>query len=236
MQIMIDLWEIDLDAMAGVSEQCDWWCWLSDDERDRADRYRQPRDRQQFVIARGLLRQRLGDYLECPPESLRFCYGSHGKPELDPVSQPDRSLWFNTSHSGGVALLAFSWDGAIGVDLEAPRSMSDSHVLKLAQRFFLAPELEALARVYGAARSALFLRYWTCKEAYLKATGTGLSQLQHAPILWQSDHQPQPIIDAAGQTGTIKTIPLRCGYPAAIAAIGCELTVRSCPQAIYSRS
>ncbi|NJN62368.1 MAG: hypothetical protein HC795_13305 [Coleofasciculaceae cyanobacterium RL_1_1] len=156
MRIMIDLWEIELDAMAVASEPCNWWCWLSDDERDRADRYRQPRDRQQFVITRGLLRQRLGDYLECPPELLRFYYGSHGKPELDPAFQPDRSLWFNTSHSGGVALLAFSWDGAIGVDLEAPRSMSDSHALKLAQRFFLAPEIEALARVYGAARSALF--------------------------------------------------------------------------------
>ncbi len=225
---MIDLWEIDLDAMAVQSERCDWWRWLSEDERDRAKRYRQPRDCQQFVTVRGFLRQRLGDYLALAPESLRFRYGKHGKPEIDPALQPDRSLWFNTSHSGGMALLAFSWDGAIGVDLEAPRSMSDHHVLKLAQRFFLAPEVDALERVNGAERSALFLRYWTCKEAYLKATGVGLSQLQQAPILWQSDDQPQPIVDQAGQRGTIQTVPLRCGYAAAIAAIGRELTVRSC--------
>jgi 4'-phosphopantetheinyl transferase len=229
---MIELWEIDLNAVAVASEQCDWWRWLSEDERDRADRYRRPRDRQQFLIARGLLRQRLGDYLGRPPASLRFRYGQHGKPELDPAFGSDRSIWFNTSHSGGVALLAFSWDGAIGVDLEAPKSMSDPHLLKLAQRFFLAPEVEALERVNGAERSALFLRYWTCKEAYLKATGAGLSRLQHAPIFWQSDHQPQPIVNSAGQTGTIQTVPLRCGYPAAIAAIGCELTVRSCSHAI----
>lgn len=228
----IDVWEVNLAAMAAQEADFDrgdpliGWCWLSEDERDRADRYRQLRDRQQFVMTRGLLRQRLGDYLGLPPASLRFCYGQHGKPALDPSLLSDRPLWFNTSHSGGVALLAFSWDGAIGVDLEAPRSMSDAHLLKLAQRFFFAPEVQALERVNGAERSALFFRYWTCKEAHVKATGIGLSQLAHTPIHWNADDQPQPLTDATGQISTIQTLSLRCGYPAAIAAIGHPPIVR----------
>jgi 4'-phosphopantetheinyl transferase len=220
--IRIDLWEFDLNAM---TDRGDWWGWLSDDERDRAQRYRRSSDRQQFVTARGLLRQCLGHYLNCAPECLQFHYGEHGKPEIDPTLQPSRSLQFNTSHSGEMALLAFSWDGAIGVDLEAPRSMSDSQIIKLARRFFLAPEVDALERCDVQDRSALFFRYWTCKEAYLKATGIGLSHLQQAPIRWNGD-QPQPVIDSTGQLGTIQTIPLRCGYPAAIATIGETLTYR----------
>lgn len=230
---MIDLWEINLETLAAQNkglDRCDQWIgwrWLSEDERDRADRYRQSRDRQQFVMTRGLLRQRLGDYLGLSPASLQFCYGQYGKPELDLSRLSDRSLWFNTSHSGGVALLAFSWDGAIGVDLEAPRSMSDAHLLKLAQRFFFASEVQALERVNGAERSALFFRYWTCKEARVKATGIGLSQLAHTPIHWNADDQPQPLTDATGQISTIQTLSLRCGYPAAIAAIGHPPIVRS---------
>ncbi|TAF57702.1 MAG: 4'-phosphopantetheinyl transferase superfamily protein [Oscillatoriales cyanobacterium] len=224
---MIDLWEINLNTMVVSSAWCDWWRWLSEDERDRADRYRQPRDRQQFVMARGLLRQRLGEYLGYAPAALRFCYGPHGKPEIDPSLRTDRPFWFNTSHSGGVALLAFSWDGAIGVDLEKPRSMSDPQILKLAQRFFLTPEVQALEQVSGTARSTLFFRYWTCKEARVKATGIGLAQLAQTPIVWQADQQPEPITDATGEISFLQTLTLRCGYPAAIAAIGHPPIVRS---------
>lgn len=215
-KIRIDLWEFDLKLMA---DREDWWRWLSEDERDRAQRYRRSGDRQRFVTARGVVRQRLGELLDRAPESLRFDYGAHGKPMIAPDLQRSRSLQFNTSHSGEFLLLGCSWDGAIGVDLEAPRPLSDRQILKLAQRFFLPPELECLERCEGEARSALFLRYWTCKEAYLKATGWGLSALQQAPIVWDGDDQPLPITDQDGQRGMMQVLRLGSGYPGAIAAI-----------------
>jgi len=224
-KIQIDLWEFDLKVMA---DRWDWWRWLSDEERDRAQRYRRSSDRQRFVTARGLLRQRLGEWLDCPPESLRFHYGAHGKPAIapDPDLQRSRSLQFNTSHSGDTVLLGCSWDGAIGVDLEVPRGISDQQIFKLARRFFLAPEVDVLKRCEIQSRSALFLRYWTCKEAYLKATGLGLSYLKQASIVWDSHDQPLPISAHDGQMGTIQAIQLRSGCPAAIAAIGGTLIDR----------
>src|SRR5215470_16103579 len=49
------------------------------DERSRAQRYRFARDRQHFVIRRGLLRLLLGDYLGIEPGDLQFRSGPYGK-------------------------------------------------------------------------------------------------------------------------------------------------------------
>jgi 4'-phosphopantetheinyl transferase len=61
----------------------------------------------------------------------------------------------------------------VGVDIGVMRS----HVeyLDLAERFFAGREYEDLRQASEEKRGALFYRYWTCKEAYLKARGLGLS-------------------------------------------------------------
>jgi len=55
---------------------------LSADEKTRARRFHFQKDREHFVVARGLLRAILGRYLEMDPSQLRFCYSLHGKPAL----------------------------------------------------------------------------------------------------------------------------------------------------------
>src|SRR5258708_6017768 len=57
---------------------------LSADEVARAERFHFARDRQHFIVARGLLRTLLGRYLHIPPEDLSFAYNAYGKPELAP--------------------------------------------------------------------------------------------------------------------------------------------------------
>jgi 4'-phosphopantetheinyl transferase len=55
---------------------------LSDDELERADRFRFPHDRSSFIVARGTPREILSRYLRLPPALLRFDCNDFGKPEL----------------------------------------------------------------------------------------------------------------------------------------------------------
>jgi 4'-phosphopantetheinyl transferase len=57
---------------------------LSDDEKNRAARFHFARDREFFVVARGILRELAGAYLKKAPSELRFQYGPEGKPSISP--------------------------------------------------------------------------------------------------------------------------------------------------------
>ena len=145
---------------------------LSRDERERADRFYFERDRRRFVCARGVLRNLLADYQDDDPAMLTFRYGSHGKPELDMGC--GRPIAFNVSHSGELALLAFSRRGDVGVDVEQFRYMSDRD--DIACRFFARGEVARLRALPLVEHEAAFFRCWTRKEAYVKAVGDGLAR------------------------------------------------------------
>ena len=144
---------------------------LSADESDRANRFHFEKDRKHFIAARGILRSLLGTYLNLPPSQLEFAYGSRGKPSLS--VDLSGSLSFNLSHSNGLALYAVTKTYSIGIDIEYLRPMSD--VVQLAKRFFSSREHEAIARLSPPEQKRAFFKAWTAKEAYLKATGVGLS-------------------------------------------------------------
>lgn len=55
---------------------------LTADERARAERFHFLKDRDHFIVARGLLRAILGRYLDIDPSRLRFSYSAYGKPSL----------------------------------------------------------------------------------------------------------------------------------------------------------
>jgi 4'-phosphopantetheinyl transferase len=143
---------------------------LSPDERKRASRFRFARDRDRFVGARGLLREILARYLNTTPGRLRFGYGAQGKPFLAGQS----TLRFNVSHSFDAMLLAVAHTREVGVDLEGVRNSGvateETYNMVLSE-----PEKQALARFGGDDRRMTFLRFWTLKEAYIKADGRGVS-------------------------------------------------------------
>jgi medium-chain acyl-[acyl-carrier-protein] hydrolase len=145
---------------------------LSADEEARAGRFRFPRDRARFIVGRGLLRVLLGRYLSSPPERLRFAYGACGKPILA-EGPAAGGLCFNVAHSDGLALIGVTRGREVGVDLE--RLRPDLAMERLATNCFSAQELQDLRAVPREMRTQAFFHCWTRKEAYLKATGTGLS-------------------------------------------------------------
>jgi 4'-phosphopantetheinyl transferase len=97
-----------------------------------------------------------------------------GKPELAPgIAAPP--LAFNLAHSGELALVAVTGGAAVGVDLEQLRPIQEARAI--ARRYFAAQELADLEPHLGSGGAdEVFLRHWTLKEAYLKATGEGLAR------------------------------------------------------------
>lgn len=143
---------------------------LSADERQRSTRFRVASARHRFVLARTLLRRRLGDSLNVNPTALVFANGERGKPHM---VTPDlaRPPHFNLSHSGDVVVLAVS-PTEVGVDVESMREVANAE--RLARRFFSPAEHKIVHGLKVADRGHAFLRIWTQKEAYLKATGLGV--------------------------------------------------------------
>jgi 4'-phosphopantetheinyl transferase len=166
----VQLWRVDLESIR--SDEARWKEVLSPDEARRASRFHFAIDRQRFVAARALLRMILAGYLATGPKDVTFVYSKREKPSLGPACA-DRAITFNLSHSGGVALYAFARRRELGIDVEQIRG--DFDVEAIARRFFSAHEQEQLAALPSPEKIEAFFRCWTRKEAYIKATGDGLS-------------------------------------------------------------
>jgi 4'-phosphopantetheinyl transferase len=145
---------------------------LAPDEVERAQRFRFAEDSDRFIVARGLLRAILGRYLHVPPEELRFCSGSCGKPALA-IQFEGSGIQFNLSYSHSLALYAVTRDRRVGIDLEYVRPIPDAR--QIVERFFSPKERSILSALPPDEQLETFFRCWTGKEAYLKATGEGLS-------------------------------------------------------------
>ena len=145
---------------------------LSGLERERADRFHFEKDRNRFIVGRGILRAILGRYLRVDPQTLRFHYSAYGKPALVPDDDMEE-INFNLSHANGLALYAFTSQRRIGVDLEHIRLVAAND--QVAERFFSRSEVIELHTLSGQKRNRAFFDCWTQKESYIKAIGSGLS-------------------------------------------------------------
>lgn len=173
----VHLWLVNLESGAEslpLLEQT-----LSPDEQARAAKFRQTGDRARFIIGRGILRHLLSRYTGLAPSAICFSYNSYGKPALKSPSNATPPLQFNLSHSGGLALYGFTQEHLIGVDLEQHRPLD---VLALARSVFSESERAVLNPLPPAEQLTQFLQLWTCKEAYVKATGQGLSGLEQVEM------------------------------------------------------
>jgi 4'-phosphopantetheinyl transferase len=162
-------WCASLDVPAETSARL--YATLTPDERTRSARFRFERDRRRFIVARGVLRDLLGRYLQTQPGQIRFVYNAFGKPDLSPEFAG--RLKFNLSHSGCLAVIAIATASDVGVDLEYIRAESD--YAEIARRFLSAAEVDHLMALPSHLYAEAFFSCWTKKEAYLKACGEGLA-------------------------------------------------------------
>ena len=170
----VHVWRVPLDDETRVES---YWALLDDEERRRATRFVRDVHRRRFIAAHGALRTILAGYLDARPTALAFVNGEHGKPALrDVTGRPP--VEFNLSHSDDLALVAVARAHPVGVDLER---WSEVEHLELAERFFSPGERDALRALAHAPHlvEAGFFAAWTRKEAYLKATGQGITRGLH---------------------------------------------------------
>ncbi|TCS39451.1 4'-phosphopantetheinyl transferase [Paucimonas lemoignei] len=147
---------------------------LNDEERERCHRFHFEHDRQHFVAAHALSRLAIAHYLQCAPQELAFARHANGKPYLAAGSgQPP--LRFNLSHTRGMVACVMTQEHDCGIDVERVREMT--HLDGVAETVFSERELDYLKRqsIDASSRLNAFFRLWTLKEAYIKATGLGMS-------------------------------------------------------------
>lgn len=145
---------------------------LSPDERMRAEQFRFEEHRLKFIARHGILRTILGKYLGVPAHTVLFHHGANGKPELAKAFRRS-GVVFNISHSNGLALFAFARNHEIGVDIEHVRDIPEmEHII---ERFFSPGERAFIHATPPLERRDAFFDCWTRKEAFIKATGTGLA-------------------------------------------------------------
>jgi 4'-phosphopantetheinyl transferase len=161
----VDVWFLD---PSGTSTRS-WIDVLDPEERARAEAFRTPELREQYVAAHVMVRTVLSTYASVAPSEWRYAHGPKGRPRL--VGAPV-DLHFSLSHSGSRAAVAITVGRKVGFDLEEVDPGKDG--LGIAERFFTSAEAEALRSCDGSERPGRFATLWTVKEAVLKARGVGL--------------------------------------------------------------
>jgi 4'-phosphopantetheinyl transferase len=215
----VDVWRVALEQAPDVLAK--FWETLAADEIERANRFHFEEHRSGFVVARGFLRAVICRYLDATPHSLKFAYGEFGKPWLE------GRLRFNLSHSGALALLAVTEDNAIGVDVERIRPDFTSE--EIARRFFSTSEVEVFNALPGEERVAAFFRCWTRKEAFIKATGRGLSQSLDAFDVTLAAGVPAALLRVEGDEASrwsICDLEVGTDYAAAVVVEGPPSSIR----------
>ncbi|MEO5579860.1 MAG: 4'-phosphopantetheinyl transferase superfamily protein [Gemmatimonadaceae bacterium] len=212
----VHVWRVLRDVRESVGAGL--WEMLSPDERGDAGRFRLAVERRRFVAARGVLRTLLGAYAGMAPGTLRFQYGPAGKPSLacgaGAAAPPD----FNVAHSGPLALIAVARNRALGVDLEEMLPLMEADAL--ADRFFSAAEKVALRALPAERRLRGFYSCWTRKEAFIKATGEGLSRRLDSFDVSVGQHAAlERVVDdpAEASRWSLRDIPIGAGYAATLA-------------------
>jgi len=215
----VDVWRVRLDEPASAGSEASV---LSADEIARASRFHFDKDRIHFTRCRSALRSILSGYLAIPVTEIRFEYLASGKPQLEAGQNP-RALQFNVSHSANMALIAVGSEHRLGVDIEKIRDDVDTN--SLAERFFSVRERAGLQALPDHLRVQGFFACWTRKEAFLKATGDGLSfPLADFSVTAHPDTDPA-LEEIRGNTEArkkwfLKDLSVAIGYRAAVAGEG----------------
>jgi 4'-phosphopantetheinyl transferase len=161
----IHLYTATTGSSSEFTEQCR--LALTNAELERSSYFKFKEAQENYVISQGGLKLLLSSHLKIPAHEVKFGRHSKGKP----YSIDDPSLFFNISNSGNRVVYAFSRAGDVGIDLEYIRPLPDLD--ELIEKNFSTKEREYIYK-NDQERLQRFFKFWTVKEAYLKAIGEGM--------------------------------------------------------------
>ncbi|MFT5888400.1 MAG: 4'-phosphopantetheinyl transferase [Zhongshania sp.] len=171
-----------------------------------------------YLVSRALLRTVLAEYCDFKPEELCFRVNDFGKPELD-HAELLTSIQFNTAHTRGLTVCVVTQDNVVGVDVEC--RTESSGILSVADDYFSPLELQALKSRSAEQQLDYFYRYWTLKEAYIKARGEGLSvPLYDFSVLLDDDGEFKEFIGPEAERWDFSVLAQNTEYTASLAMGG----------------
>ena len=144
---------------------------LSQEELARVNRFKNDVVRYRYIVRRGILRELLSQYTGGDPSDIEIHRDGNGKPHLSNRMNPN-NLQFSESDSDSMAAFAFGCLREVGVDIEKIRVFPD--MLGVVENNFTKPEQNKIISYSNNERLLLFYKFWTRKEAVLKAQGDGL--------------------------------------------------------------
>jgi 4'-phosphopantetheinyl transferase len=165
------VWVTHLDAYKENGLLCHYESLLSEAEHRQWRRFLFPRDRDCYLVSHALVRTALSEVAAVHAAELVFEEGRNGKPLLRQAGGMPK-VTFNLSHTERMAVLCTAIGCAVGIDVEY---LGRPAPLDIAQYYFSPVEVTALNDLDSDRRAERFWSLWTLKEAYLKATGEGLS-------------------------------------------------------------
>ena len=145
---------------------------LSDEEKERSERFKFYKHRKAFIASHGFLHTVLSYYINTPANEIKFSQGKQGKPSILDELNPEK-IQFNLSHSNNMAILAVCREHSLGVDIEYAQRKTDWS--GISKRFFTQSEQQQFFKLNENAQKDAFFQIWTRKEAHMKVTGLGLS-------------------------------------------------------------
>jgi 4'-phosphopantetheinyl transferase len=145
------------------------WHVLDSHEKTQAEKFKNPLLQQRYIAAHGFLRNILAQYLNVSPENIRIQKTVQGKPYL--VDYPE--LAFNLSHTGNHTAVAVAKNCQLGVDIEQCKPRAG--LAALVTKCFSVEEAAYWQQLPEAEQLREFYQLWTRKEAFVKATGFGIT-------------------------------------------------------------
>ncbi|MFT4092313.1 MAG: 4'-phosphopantetheinyl transferase superfamily protein [Niabella sp.] len=140
---------------------------IAPDEQEKANRYRQPADAHRLLAGRIYIKRLLARYTNADAGDIIIKPGANKKPFA--VDRHDNQLLqFNISHSGNIVLLVISHK-TVGIDIEEIKNIDLKDFV-----YNILSEQEIVVVSRSEDRRKTFFKFWTRKEALLKATGLGL--------------------------------------------------------------
>jgi len=146
-----------------------YWRVLDEAEQTQARKFKNSLLHKRYVEIHGRLRNLLAQTLNQSPENIRIKKAEHGKPYL--ADYPE--LAFNLSHSADRWMIALGWNCQLGADIEIYKQRIN--LSGLVDKCFAEEEAAYWTNLPETKKYREFYRFWTRKEAFVKATGYGIA-------------------------------------------------------------
>ncbi len=216
---------------------------LSEEEKERFNRYKNEKAQFTFLTARVYLRSLLLEKLKekdlwiaTPLSEARNDVSYKLKTENGKLKDKNEvseliiettssgkpylkdypSLFFNISHTDNLILIAIA-NSPVGIDVEKNERNADKEAI--IRHFFSEREQQSFFSQPEEQRQLAFVKGWTRKEAMLKATGEGLLAMKNYEVSFEPETDTPIINRMSDNTFKIKDFTPQCGYAACLAML-----------------